>query len=72
MHTPKAAAPIQAWLCAPAQVVEQLDLALSMSASERAARLKKDYKFVTDNSTSTWLKVLRLCSTVQLQRLCHV
>ena len=38
-------------------VVEQIDLALSMSLAERAARLAKDYTFVRTNSTATWLKV---------------
>ena len=38
-------------------VVEQIDLALSMSPAERAARLAKDYTFVRTNSTATWLKV---------------
>ena len=38
-------------------VVEQLDAALSMSIRERAARLTKDYKFVCQNTTATWLKV---------------
>ena len=40
-------------------VVEQLDTALSMPINERAARLAKDYKFVCDNTTATWLKVGR-------------
>ena len=38
-------------------VVEQLDLALAMNPVERAARLAKDYDFVQQNSTTTWLKV---------------
>lgn len=45
-------------------VVEQLDAALSMSINERAARLAKDYKFVCDNTTATWLKVARLEPTL--------
>jgi len=38
-------------------VVEQLDSALAMGPADRSARLAKDYDFVTNNSTATWLKV---------------
>jgi len=38
-------------------VVEQLDAALSMPPAERAARLAKDYKFVSENTTTSWLDV---------------
>lgn len=38
-------------------VVEQLDAALSMPPSERAARLSKDHSFVASHTTRTWLHV---------------
>ena len=38
-------------------MVEQLDAALSMPDNECVARLAKDYKFVSENTTTTWLHV---------------
>ena len=38
-------------------ISSQLDAALAMPSSERAARLAKDYKFVCDNTTASWLRV---------------
>ena len=39
------------------QVVEQLDAALSMPDDECVARLAKDNRFVSENTTTSWLHV---------------